>query len=152
MFPASAGMIRRSNGSWGSSERVPRQRGDDLYEHNYLQFDDWETCLGRSGSKVGEYVRIVRVNLKLANRRIFTPTPWGRCPRTAASLSGECWSGSTPGWTGSIDSWFTAPVVWEDLDQGRPDAGDVDGAGQCSRGMEERARPLVRPFPLADTG
>ncbi len=36
-----------------------------------------KTCLARSGSKAGDYGRIVRVNLDKANRRIFTPTPWG---------------------------------------------------------------------------
>ncbi|MYJ52127.1 MAG: transposase, partial [Gammaproteobacteria bacterium] len=36
-----------------------------------------EACLSDSGSKAGAYGRIVRVNLEGANRRIFTPTPWG---------------------------------------------------------------------------
>ena len=36
-----------------------------------------QVCLARSGSKAGDYGRIVRIGLDEANRRIFTPTPWG---------------------------------------------------------------------------
>ena len=36
-----------------------------------------ERCLGDAGSKAGDYGRVVRVDLAAADRRMFTPTPWG---------------------------------------------------------------------------
>ena len=34
-------------------------------------------CLSDAGSKAGDYGRVVRIALEGANRRTFTPTPWG---------------------------------------------------------------------------
>ena len=34
-------------------------------------------CLRDAGSKAGDYGRVVRVDLATADRRMFTPTPWG---------------------------------------------------------------------------
>ena len=34
-------------------------------------------CLKMGGSKAGDYGRVVRIPLATADRRIFTPTPWG---------------------------------------------------------------------------
>ena len=36
-----------------------------------------EQCLKNGESQTGDYGRIVRIPLQQANRRIFTPTPWG---------------------------------------------------------------------------
>ncbi|MCY3813361.1 MAG: transposase [Gammaproteobacteria bacterium] len=36
-----------------------------------------ERCLADAGSKAGDYGRVVRVDLAGADRRMFTPTPWG---------------------------------------------------------------------------
>jgi len=42
-----------------------------------LECEGRGACLRDSGSKAGEYGRVVRIPLADADRRMFTPTPWG---------------------------------------------------------------------------
>ncbi len=42
-----------------------------------LKCEGRSVCLSQSGSKGGDFGRIVRIDLERANRRIFTPTLWG---------------------------------------------------------------------------
>ena len=42
-----------------------------------LECQGWDQCLRNGRSRAGGHGRIVRIPLREANRRIFTPTPWG---------------------------------------------------------------------------
>ena len=114
-----------------------------------------KTCLARSGSKAGDYGRIVRVNLDTANRRIFTPTPWG-----------------SPSWKRGYDRRSALERINARLDRvygfevhfirglakrqtrvGLALAVMMALALASIRiGHEQRMRSLVEPVPLADTG
>ena len=91
-----------------------------------------EACLSDSGSKAGSYGRIVRVNLEGANRRIFTPTPWGspswkRLPPPQRAGADQC-----PARPGVRLRGALHPGHGEDADSGLAGLGgdDGDGAGE----------------------
>ena len=109
----------------------------------------------RGGSKAGPWGRIVRIPLDGANRRIFTPTPWG-----------------APAWQRGYRRRSALERVNARLDrvygfEGHFIRGIVKmrtrvslafavmmalALASTNAGQEERIRSLVAPFPLAHTG
>ena len=65
-----------------------------------LKCDGRETCYRQAGTKAGDYGRIVRIDIKKQDRRIFTPTPYAfLCmtvlPGDVVTIGAVRWNGLT---------------------------------------------------------
>jgi len=112
-------------------------------------------CLSQSASKAGDYGRIVRIDLKHANRRIFTPTPWG----SPAWRRGYHRRSALERINARIDHSFGFEVHFiRGLSKMKARMGlalavmMALAVAAVVEGRNERMRSLVRPVPFADTG
>ena len=114
-----------------------------------------EACLARSGSKAGSYGRIVRIKLDDANRRIFTPTPWG----SPSWKRGYNRRSAVERINARLDRVYGFEVHFiRGIEKMRARVSLAFAVmmamalASIEAGHGERMRSLVEPVPLADTG
>ena len=120
-----------------------------------LKCDGREACYRRAGTKAGDYGRIVRIDIKKQDRRIFTPTPYG-----------------SPSWRRGYNRRSALERINSRIDQsfgfehhyirGKAKMQVRVGLamaimmalalGHVQEGRPEQMRSLVKPVPLLDTG
>ena len=120
-----------------------------------LKCDGREACYRRAGTKAGDYGRIVRIDIKKQDRRIFTPTPYG-----------------SPSWRRGYNRRSALERINSRIDQSfgfehHYIRGKVKmqvrvglamaimmalALGHVQEGRPEQMRSLVKPLPLLDTG
>ena len=120
-----------------------------------LKCEGRAACLSQSGSKAGDFGRIVRIDLKRANRRIFTPTPWG----SPAWRRGYNRRSALERINARLDRSFGFEVHFiRGLAKMKTRMGlalavmMALAVAAVVEGRDERMRSLVRPVPFADTG
>ena len=108
-----------------------------------------ETCYRQAGTKAGDYGRIVRIDIKQQDRRIFTPTPYG-----------------SPSWRRGYNRRSALERINSRVDQSfgfehhyirgkakmQVRVGLALALGHVQEGRPEQMRSLVKPVPLLDTG